>query len=255
MASEEKSLPPTADAVEEQLARILASHDFVGSVRLSAFLDFVVRKTLGGKGDEIKEYAVGTEVFDRPSSFDPRLDTIVRVQASKLRSRLTEYYATIGANDPIVIELARGSYVPLFHTNGTFANGTGAESLAAPAADAAVESVQRERRTWIIVALCGIGLIMLAALYGIRPVHAPVRPEAIRFTLAPPENAVFSSAPDISPDGRRVITRITTSQGTNALWLRSLDVMSDQILPGTEGAGALSDWSVDGRFALFPGPE
>jgi TolB-like protein/Tfp pilus assembly protein PilF len=100
------------DLIEAQLARLLASSQFSGAERLSAFLEFVVRKTVGGHSDQIKEYTVGTEVFGRPEDFDPRLDTIVRVQASNLRRRLVDYYANGGASDPVVIELPRGSYVP-----------------------------------------------------------------------------------------------------------------------------------------------
>ncbi len=103
------------DSIEAQLARLLASSQFSGAGRLSAFLKFVVRKTVGGHSDEIKEYTIGTEVFGRPESFDPRLDTIVRVQASNLRRRLVDYYAMGGASDPVVIELPRGSYVPSIH--------------------------------------------------------------------------------------------------------------------------------------------
>src|SRR3979409_133062 len=105
----------TQYSIEAQLARLLASSQFSGAGRLSAFLEFVVRKTVGGHGDQIKEYTVGTEVFGRPETFDPRLDTIVRVQASNLRRRLVEYYANGGASDPVVIELPRGSYVPSIH--------------------------------------------------------------------------------------------------------------------------------------------
>jgi TolB-like protein/Tfp pilus assembly protein PilF len=105
----------TQDSIEAQLARLLASSQFSGAGRLSAFLEFVVRKTVGGHSGQIKEYTIGTEVFGRPESFDPRLDTIVRVQASNLRRRLVDYYANGGASDPVVIELPRGSYVPSIH--------------------------------------------------------------------------------------------------------------------------------------------
>src|SRR4051794_5397774 len=103
------------ESVKEQLARVLASSQFTGAGRLSAFLEFVVRKTACGDSGQIKEYTIGTEVFGRPKTFDPRLDTIVRVQASNLRRRLADYYANGGATDQIVIELPRGSYVPSIH--------------------------------------------------------------------------------------------------------------------------------------------
>src|SRR5678816_1730654 len=103
---------PTLEAIESQLTRIVASSHFSGAGQLSAFLQFVVRGAVSGRSGEIKEYTIATEVFGRPPSFDPRLDTIVRVQASKLRSRLAEYYAGAGAEDPVLIEIPRGSYAP-----------------------------------------------------------------------------------------------------------------------------------------------
>ena len=249
MASEEQSLTTSADAVEEQLARILASRDFVNSGSLSAFLQFVVRETLAGKSQGIKEYAVGTEVFNRPESFDPRLDTIVRVQASKLRSRLAEYYATDGANDPIVIELPRGSYVPLFHTKQTTSRDIG--TIPPP-----IPKGNLRRRRGLIAAALAVGSIgILATLYGIRGSRKPVPVEPIRFTLPPPENTSFyvGSLGKISPDGRHVLSAVTTALGKNGLWLRPLNAVSGQILPGTETATATA-WSEDGKYALFPGP-
>jgi serine/threonine-protein kinase len=99
--------------VELQLARILSSPDFVNAGKLASFLQYVVTKSLGGESEHIKEYTIGVEVFGKPESFDPRLDTLVRVQASKLRGRLEKYYSGQGLEDPIRIELPRGTYVPL----------------------------------------------------------------------------------------------------------------------------------------------
>ena len=99
-------------AVREQLERMLAHTAFSGAPRLSSLLRFIVGETLDGRGDQLKEYTLGVAVFNRGSRFDPRLDSIVRVEASKLRARLASYYDDAGANDPIVIELPRGRYAP-----------------------------------------------------------------------------------------------------------------------------------------------
>jgi TolB-like protein len=105
---------PPVDAVRAQLDRILASPGFVNADRLSRFLRFVVERTLAGDGDQLKEYLLGTEVFDRSADYDPRLDSIVRVEARRLRSKLQEYYAGAGQGDPIVIGVDKGSYVARF---------------------------------------------------------------------------------------------------------------------------------------------
>jgi adenylate cyclase len=102
------------DAVRAQLARILASPQFAQSERLSRFLTLAVEVTQSGRGDALKEYRIGVDVFDRGKDFDPRTDPIVRVQAAKLRSKLLEYYAGMGARDAIVISVPKGSYAAEF---------------------------------------------------------------------------------------------------------------------------------------------
>lgn len=98
----------------EELGRILSDHRFAHSPSLSRFLEYVVSQTLGGNGNRLKESLLGTEVFARGEGFDPRIDPIVRVQATKLRNKLQEYYAHEGAQNPIRIEIPKGSYATRF---------------------------------------------------------------------------------------------------------------------------------------------
>ena len=86
------------------------------SLQLSApgVLTHIVEQTLAGETDGIKELVLASEVFDRPGDFDPRVDTIVRVEAGKLRKRLEEYYANEGGTSLLRIEVPKGSYVPQF---------------------------------------------------------------------------------------------------------------------------------------------
>lgn len=102
------------EAVRTQLARILSSPVFVNSRRISRFLRFIVERALAGEPDQLKEFTIGVEVFDRGPSFDPRLDSIVRVEARRLRGKLKEYYETDGRHDPILITFRAGSYLPVF---------------------------------------------------------------------------------------------------------------------------------------------
>jgi len=108
---------PEADAVRAQLDRVLASAGFANADRLSRFLRFVVERSLAGEGDQLKEYLLGTEVFDRPADYDPRLDSIVRVEARRLRAKLSEYYEGPGRVDPVLIRVDKGSYVATFEAN------------------------------------------------------------------------------------------------------------------------------------------
>ena len=100
--------------VRTELDRILATKRFSSAARLSKFLRYVVEKTLAGETDHLEEYAVGVEVFARDGNYDPRLDSIVRVEAGRLRSRLEEYYNGEGARSPIRINLPRGGYSAQF---------------------------------------------------------------------------------------------------------------------------------------------
>ena len=86
---------------------------FENSERLCRFLRFVVKKTLDGEAADIKEYLIALEVYGRGPSYDPKVDSIVRVEASRLRTKLREYYETDGRDDEVRIDLPKGSYVPL----------------------------------------------------------------------------------------------------------------------------------------------
>src|SRR5580658_8699258 len=104
---------PTAE-IHGQLDRILASKGFRSSVRLQRFLRLAVERTLAGETHQLKEYAVGRDVFDRGPDYDPRVDSIVRVEARRLRNKLREYYRAGGAAEPVVIDFPHGSYAPRF---------------------------------------------------------------------------------------------------------------------------------------------
>ncbi len=97
-----------------QLERILQSQVMQGSESLRAFLRFVVQKAIDQQEDQLKEYTIATEVFGRGDQYSPRTDSVVRVQASRLRSKLQEYYFTEGKADSVLIELPKGHYTPFF---------------------------------------------------------------------------------------------------------------------------------------------
>ncbi len=99
-------------AIREQLDRVLKSRPFHGSQRRQRFLEYLVSETLAGRGERLKGYNVALEVFDRPETFDPVVDPLVRIEAARLRDKLREYYEADGQSDPIRIELPKGSYTP-----------------------------------------------------------------------------------------------------------------------------------------------
>jgi serine/threonine-protein kinase len=96
------------------LEDILASGEFIKSERLRRFLRLTVEWALAGRAGELKEYVLGRDVFDRGPAYDPRADSIVRVEALRLRRKLGSYYET-HESASILIEFPQGSYVPVFH--------------------------------------------------------------------------------------------------------------------------------------------
>src|SRR5262249_15375082 len=87
---------------------------FARNDRLSAFLRFVIEQSLEGREGDLKESVIAIEVFGRKPDYNPKRDPIVRNEASRLRAKLSQYYAEDGKTDPLVIELPRGGYVPVF---------------------------------------------------------------------------------------------------------------------------------------------
>lgn len=85
-----------------------------GCDRLAQMLTFVVDATLKGEAMHLKETTIGVAVFGRPPDYDPKVDTIVRSQAWRLRSKLRAYYETEGAADHIRIRIPLGHYIPVF---------------------------------------------------------------------------------------------------------------------------------------------
>ena len=110
-------IQPPAAQIRAHLAKVLASRMFVRSDRLCRFLRVTVERTLAGETAEINEYVLGQEVFDRDQRYDPRIDSIVRVEARRLRSKLRDYYNGPGAGDPVRIDFPTGSYVPVFSSS------------------------------------------------------------------------------------------------------------------------------------------
>ncbi len=116
-------MQPTGVEARAQLERLLASAALAGSTRLRRFLSFTVERALAGDGQPLKEYTVGIEVFDRGSDYDPRIDSIVRVEARRLRARLDEYYRGAGSGDPVIIRIPRGGYTPVFEHRAAASDG------------------------------------------------------------------------------------------------------------------------------------
>ncbi len=108
---------PTEEEIRAELNRVLESAVFLQSDRLGRFLRFAIENALSGKKDLLKEYVIGTEVYDRKPPYHPSQDSIVRTEARRLRAKLKEYYESEGKGNPVFIYFRPGTYVPLFRRN------------------------------------------------------------------------------------------------------------------------------------------
>lgn len=101
-------------AQRAELETVLSSQEFVRAPRLAHLLTYLCEKLFAGESSQIKEYSIALEVFNRGASFDQDSDSIVRVEANRLRKRLAEYYSGDGASHALEITIPVGQYVPRF---------------------------------------------------------------------------------------------------------------------------------------------
>src|SRR5215469_10905075 len=219
-----------AERVRAQLKRVLGSSAFADAEHGSRFLRFVVEAALEGRTSEIKESVIAVEALGRSTSFDPKTDPIVRVEAGRLRTRLSTYYQTEGKADTILIVLPKGSYVPQFSQNKL---------------ERAAQKARNPALLMIAGALVGFAVAALL-LFNSRRVPEPR--DTLRLSILPPSGAVIEHSA-ISPDGKRIAFS-AVSAGKLQLWIRPLDSLDATPLPGTEDA-AYPFWSPDGRSVGF----
>jgi hypothetical protein len=144
-----------------QIEKLLGSHSLHGSESLCKLLRYLANQSLDHPGTSPKEYQIATEVFGRPKDFDPHLDSMVRVQAGRLRSKLAEYYASEGADDQILVEMPRGTYAVTFHDRPE-GNGRGHVGAAHETASQA-EGKSQTPRGWF-TALAVLSVVLAAIL-------------------------------------------------------------------------------------------
>jgi adenylate cyclase len=176
----------------------LASRCFEQAGRSSSFLRFVVEQTLAGQGERLKGYTVAVEVFGRPPDFDAQSDPLVRVEAGRLRRRLIEYYADEGRDDPVRIDLPRGSYSIVSSFNGAQVRDAPVKSAASAAVPQmerpAVSDAAENRRRWrrirsVLVAavmLAGAAVIVFQRREAAPPLHDTVAPISLGLAGSPP---------------------------------------------------------------------
>jgi hypothetical protein len=146
----------------QQIERLTKSHSLHSSESLCKLLRYLAEHSLDHPGIALKEYQIATEVLGRPAGFDPQSDSTVRVQAGRLRVKLSEYYAHEGVDDPIVVEIPKGSYALTFHLRPARAGAPIAAPVAIEPTEKKVEAPPANQRwTTLVIVLA----VMLAASF------------------------------------------------------------------------------------------
>jgi hypothetical protein len=164
--------PDAQNAVETEIDKILRSPGFGGSETLRNMLVFLARRSIEHPSEPLKEYELGVSVLGKAENFDPRLDSAVRVHAARLRSKLAEYYMAEGANDPVRIEVPKGSY----HLVWKYRNGVESATAAALVAVPKTETGAFQGKPFLmgLAAACAVFAVIAAAWLALRtPAIAP----------------------------------------------------------------------------------
>jgi hypothetical protein len=141
----------------QQIDKLINSHSLRGSESLCKLLRYLAEHSLDHPGVALKEYQIATEVLGRSGGFDPQSDSTVRVQAGRLRVKLEEYYSREGPDDPVVVELPKGSYALTFHVR------TPTTLAEVPAREDRRSTAPISTRGWA-VAVVALSVLLAAAL-------------------------------------------------------------------------------------------
>jgi Tol biopolymer transport system component len=221
------------------LDRILATPRFTRAARRSRFLRFVAEETLFGRGDELKEYVVGREVFGKAESYDPREDSTVRTEASKLRSSLREYYAAEGSEDLVIISLPLGAYKIVFEVRGPAHSGSPAMIPA---------SVVAGRNDRWLSSLAAV-LLLFCGTVAWKTYSRATYPATLRPLTSYPGSEL---RPQISPDETLVVFAWNgPNQDNFDIYTRPLAGGEPKRLTTDPARDVYATWSPDGKWIAF----
>lgn len=237
---------PSPDDIRIALERVLASRTFAGARRSRDLLRFIVEAVLDRRTSQIKEYTIGAEALGRGAGFDPRFDSIARVEASRLRNRLALYQVTEGQSDKTLITLPSGGYVPQFIR---------AEPSAAPTP---AEEQPRRPNRWRRQAMIGASVLAALVISGLvllaRSTPATSPSPLIEFEARLGADGELWTNPGVnmalSRDGRMLVMSIRRADGSVRLYSRPMNALVATELPGTEDASSPC-LSPDGRWVAF----
>lgn len=257
----ESAHTPSAEDIQVELERVLASAPFANSNRSQRFLRYVVESSLNNHDELLKEFAIAVDVFERDISYDPSVDATVRVEAGRLRSRLRDYYFDEGRNDPVVIDVPKGGYRATFTERSVSPGGAVAPAESAPNAEQAYE--HPERQGWRkLVPLALAAVVLIASVGGIRMwkkgMHSSTAAGNGQKVLAvfPFSNQTGANANSYLTEGitESLIRQFSQIPGLRVISRAASDRVNKQNAANELGVGYLLtgslEHSVDGRLVL-----
>ena len=190
--------------------RIVSSPHFQKSTRLRELLQYIVEQTLHGNAHELTEQHIGNALFHKPSDYSPLEDSSVRVHVRQLRLKLHEYFNEDGRNEPIILEIPKGSYAPVFRAAQK------AETIPATIEPRPIPGLAWPRRAMLPWALCGV-LAMLSGVLAYRVLshRAPPPQPPVPAALSWPFSQIFDTRHQtiiVVADSNYGMARILSSQ-------------------------------------------
>ena len=240
----------------EQIDRLVNSHALHGSESLCKLLRYLAKHAVDHPGAPIKEFQIATEVLGRSSDFDPQLDSMVRVQAGRLRSKLNEYYGSDGLEDPIVVELPKGTYVLSFHPRNSSTTKSASGHLnGAIRTDVVEQSPERRWGTEVISLSIFLAAAIAVIVWLVATRNSPPAGLASQAEPAPAAFRVFWKGFTSGPDEPWVVFSNAAFVGRPETGMRYRDPKRDAgapILDHYTGVGeVLAVHQLDGVFALL----
>jgi Tol biopolymer transport system component len=239
-----------AKSVHLAVESVVSSDVFAASKRCQDFLRLIVKHALAGELDCLRERMIGAEMFGRPVDYDTSNDAVVRVRATEVRKRLSQYYSEAAQVPVVRIELPPGSYVPEFHWSSPIGV---RKEVVTPRPSPVSPRSWRPSALVIAVVLGMLGLVLVIWLQ-FRP--KPRSLNTVKLSLGLPEGVTLHrnwhpfEHIALSPDGQMLAFAATDASGNSFLWIRALSSSEAQRIAQTEGA-LLPFWSPDSQFIGF----
>ena len=194
-----------SEEIRDQVDRISQSPEFENSSRLQELLNYIVIEYLAGRVERIKGFTIGEAIYDTGDRFDSETNSIVRVEMGRLRRRLAEHYLTSGRDDPIVIDIPKGSYVPRFRRN-LQTSGESKHSLYDPRLKLAFNN------RWLTVGVFGLAILLaLNWRYYDAPLHEEMDRDKAQYHLKDSEAEILFQQAFVLLMPPEDATRLTTS--------------------------------------------